>query len=254
MAGVLRDGRTGLRAMPGSGEFRLYTLVTVVAVTAVTVDLVRGGMHWHAALRQSSFNVVSMLSCCGFATADYHAWPPLSLLVIFTCTLLGGCSGSAAGGMKQVRVLVCLRLFVFTIRRFVQPNRVDRLRLDGEVLQAATVSSVVAVVLMWLAAVMVFAFVVACDQRLSFVGALSASASMLGNCGPAMALVDPDVLTRGLPALGQTVAPAGPHIGPLGGYGELAGWTKLALSAEMILGRLELLPVLALLTPGFWRR
>lgn len=254
MAGVLREGTQGLRAMLRTAEFRLYTVFTVAVVTIVTVDLVRGGMPAADALRQSSFNVVSMLSCCGFATADFHAWPPLSLLVIFACCLIGGCSGSAAGGMKQVRVLVCLRLFGFTLRSFVQPRRVDRLMLDGEVLQASTVSSVLAVVLMWLMTVLLGACVVALDQRLSFVGALTASASMLGNCGPAMATVDPHVLANGLPALGQGVTVIGPNIGPLGGFGELHAWTKLVLCFEMVLGRLELLPLFALLMPSFWRR
>lgn len=254
MAGVLRDGGSGLRTLLQSGEFRLYTLCTVAAVGCVAVDLMRGGLVWHAALRQASFNVVSMLSCCGFATADFHAWPPLSLLVIFTCTMVGGCSGSAAGGMKQVRVLVCLRLLGSTLRGFVQPRRVDRLRLDNEVVSPSTVTSILAMVLLWQLTVAAGAMVIACDQRLSFVGALTASASMLGNCGPALAAVDPSVLADGLPALGQGVAVIGPNIGPLGGYGDLAGWTKLAMCFEMVLGRLELLPLLALASPAFWRR
>jgi trk system potassium uptake protein TrkH len=254
MAGVLRDGTSGLRAMVRTGEFRIYTLVTVAMVTATTVDLTIGGLSPEMALRQASFNVVSMLSCCGYATADFQAWPPLSLLVIFACTVFGGCSGSAAGGMKQVRLLVCLRLFVFTVRRFVQPNRVDRLRLDDEVLQASTVSSVLAVVLLWLLTVLVGAAVIALDQRLGFVGALTTSASMLGNCGPAMTAVDPASLAAGLPEIGQAVKTLGPNVGPFGGFGDLSGWTKLVLAFQMILGRLELLPVLALLTPAFWRR
>jgi trk system potassium uptake protein TrkH len=254
MAGVLRDGWHGLRAMVRMGEFRMYTLFTAATILVVAIDLVRGGKAWEDALRESSFNVVSMLTCTGFATADFHAWPPLSLLVIFTCTIVGGCSGSAAGGLKQVRLLVCLRLFAFTLRSFVQPKRVDRLRLDGEVLPASTVSTMLAIVLMWLTVVLLGACIVALDQRLGFLGALSASSSMLGNCGPALAIVDGDMLARGLPALGQAVPVVGPNIGPFGGYGELAGWTKLVLSFEMVLGRLELLTLLAMLSPGFWRR
>jgi trk system potassium uptake protein TrkH len=225
-----------------------------VFVVTAAMDLVLAGVRPLDALRMASFNVVSVLSCCGYATADFHAWPPLSLLVFFTCTLLGGCSGSAAGGMKQVRVLVCVRLFVFTLRRFVQPNRVDRLRLDDEVLPAATVSSVLAVVLLWLTTALAFAAIVALDQRLGFVAALSASSSMLGNVGPALAVVDPAALAAGVPPLGAAVPTLGPNIGPFGGFGDLAPWTKLVLSFEMVLGRLELLPVLALLTPAFWRR
>ena len=255
MAGVLRDGWPGLVGLVRTGEFRLYTTFTLLAMALVQVDLLRGGLPFDTALRQSSFNVVSMLTSTGFATVDFHAWPPLSLLVIFTCTMIGGCSGSAAGGMKQVRLLVCLRLLTYTLRSFVQPKRVDRLRLDGEVMQASTVSSVLAVVLLWLLSILVGAMVIAFDQRLSFIGALTASAAMLGNTGPAMATVDPSwIAAHGLPAIGVGAAVLGPNIGPFGGYAMLSGWTQVVMSFEMILGRLELLPVLALLMPSFWRR
>lgn len=254
MAMSVRDGWPGLVGMVRTSEFRMYSMLTVLAVLGVTIDLLRAGVPFGSALRQSSFNVVSMLSCCGYATADFHAWPPLSLIVIFTCTMVGGCSGSAAGGMKQVRLLVCLKLLAYTVRRFVRPNSVERLRLDDDVLQASTVSSVLAIVLLWLLAILVGAMVIACDQRLSFIGAMSASASMLGNCGPAMALVHPDALVNGIPALGQGLAVVGPNIGPLGGFGDLHGWTKVVMSFQMVLGRLELLPLLVLCLPSFWRR
>jgi len=254
MAASVREGWPGIPSMLRTAEFRIYSLFTLLAVGGVTIDLMRGGVAFGPALRMSSFNVVSMLSCCGFATADFHAWPPLSLLVILTCTLVGGCSGSAAGGMKQVRLLVCLKLLAYTVRRFVRPKSVERIRLDGEVMQAATISQVLAMVLFWLLAVLLGAMVIACDQRLGLLGALSASASMLGNCGPAMATVDPAALAAGIPAIGQSVAVVGPNIGPLAGFGDLGSWTKIAMSFEMVLGRLELLPLLVLFLPGFWRR
>ena len=102
--------------------------------------------------------------------------------------------------------------------------------------------------------ILVGGMVIALDQRLSFVGALSASASMLGNCGPAMAMVHPDALAAGIPALGVGVPVVGPNIGPLGGFGDLWCSTKLVMSFEMILGRLELMTLLALFLPSFWRR
>lgn len=254
MAGVARDGWEGLRGMLRSGEFRIYTLFTCAAILGVAIDLVRRGAGLGDALRQSSFNVVSMLSCCGYATADFHAWPPLSLIVIFGCTIVGGCSGSAAGGLKQVRLLVCLKLLGHTVRRFVQPKIVERIKLDEEVLPAATMSTVLAVVLLWLLTILLGSLVLAFDQRLSFVGCLSASASMLGGCGPAMAAVHPDVLQLPLPTLGAGVPVIGPDIGPFGGYGDLSNLSKLAMCLQMVLGRLELLPLLALFSPSFWRR
>jgi len=254
MAASVREGWSGLGGMVRTSEFRVYTLFTVLAVGSVTFDLMRRGLGLGDALRQSSFNVVSMLCCCGFVTADFQAWPPLSLLVIFTCSIVGGCTGSAAGGMKQARFLICLKLLAYSLRHFVRPKSIERLRLDGEVLQASTVSSVLAMVLLWLLTVLLGAMVLACDQRLSFIAGLSASASMLAGCGPSMAAVHPDAIANGLPALGQTVAVIGPNIGGLGGYGDLASWTKLVMCFEMILGRLELLTLLAVFTPSFWRR
>ena len=254
MAASVRDGWTGIRGMLRTSEFRVYTLFTLLTIGGVTIDLMRGGVSFGPALRQSSFNVVSMLTCTGFATADFHAWPPLSLIVIFACTMVGGCTGSAAGGMKQVRILVCLKLLAYTVRHFVRPKSVERMRLDGEVMEASTISSILALVLLWLLTILIGALVIAFDQRLSFAGALSASSSMLGNCGPALATVHPDALANGIPAMGVAVAVVGPNIGPFGGFGDLSGWTKIVMSFEMILGRLELLTLLALFTPSFWRR
>lgn len=254
MAMSVREGWPGLLGMARTSEFRIYTLFTVLAVGGVTFDLMRGGVPFGTALRQSSFNVVSMLSCCGMATSDFQAWPPLSLVVIFTCSLVGGCTGSAAGGIKQARFLICLKLLAYTLRHFVRPKSVERLRVDGEVLQASTVSSVLAMVMLWLLTVLVGAMIISLDQRLSFIGALSASASMMAGCGPSMATVQVEALANGIPDIGVGVAVVGPNIGPLGGYGELSGWTKIVMCFEMILGRLELLTLLALFMPSFWRR
>lgn len=254
MAGALRDGAPGLATLARTAEFRFYAVFTCAAVAVVTVDLVRRGLDAGSALRQASFNTVSMLSCCGFATVDFHAWPPMSLLAILTCCLVGGCSGSAAGGFKQVRLLIVLRLVVWTLRGFVQPKRVETMRLDGEPMSPTAVCAALAIVLLWLMSVLGGALVIACDQRLSALGALTASASMLGNCGPAMANVHPDAIAAGLPAAGVSVGVVGPNIGPLGGYGDLAGWTKCVLCFLMVLGRLELLPLLALFYSRTWGR
>lgn len=257
MAGIVRNGRTGLVAMLRSGEFRLYTLITAMAVGIVTIDVwCKGAASFGSALRQASFNTVSMLSCCGYATSDFHAWPPLSLIVLFTCMLVGGSSGSAAGGMKQVRLLICIKLLAYQIRTFVRPKVVERIQLDEETLAASTMSSVLAMVLLWLCTVLLGGMVIACDQRLSFIGALSTSASMLANVGPGLAMVHPDALLS-LPDWGTGIPQhliVGPNIGPFGGFGDLHDWTKLAMSFEMVLGRLELLPLLALFSPSYWRR
>jgi trk system potassium uptake protein TrkH len=249
--------RSGWRCIPAlarTGEFRIYTLVTLLVVGACCLSLCRAGLPFGTALREATFNSVSVLTSTGFATANFQAWPALGTLALFAAMFVGGCSGSTAGGFKQIRLLVILKLLAYTIRHFISPKSVERLKLDEEVLPAATISSILAVVLLWFVAAIAGAAVVACDERLNFVAALSCSVSLLGSTGPALSLVDPAATQAAL--AGETVAMlAGtPDVGPFGGYGDLQGWTKLVLTFQMILGRLELLTLLALFTPSFWRR
>ena len=251
-----RTGSRCLRTLAASGEFRIYLACTVLVVGTITSALVRAGLPIATALRQAAFNGVSVLTSTGYATADFQAWPAMATVVLFCSMLVGGCSGSTAGGFKQVRLLVSLRLLGYTVRHFVRPKSVERIKLDNEVLPAAVISSIVAIVMLWCVTVAIGAVVVSWDERMNFVSAFATSASMMGSCGPALTIVEPasaqSIVTAGT---GTAAVLAGtPNVGPFGGFGELQPWTKLVLSLEMVLGRLELLTVLALFTPSFWRR
>lgn len=256
---VASNWRAGWRVVPSllrSGEFRLYALTTVGVIAACMIALLRHGHSFGTALRQATFNTVSVLTSTGYATADFQAWPATATLALFAAMIVGGCAGSTAGGIKQVRMLVIFKLVGYTIRHFVRPKRIERLMLDNEVLPAAVISSILAVVLMWLLAIAAGAFLISLDARMNFMAALTASATMMGNCGPALTLVDPVSATHVLQAgtgVADTLAGT-PNIGPLGGFGELFGWTKVVMTLQMLLGRLELLTVLALFSPSFWKR
>ncbi|MFN9334220.1 MAG: TrkH family potassium uptake protein [Planctomycetota bacterium] len=255
LAAHWRSGPQAITALARSGEFRLYALTTVALIGACTLALVRADVPLGKALRLASFNGVSVLTSTGFATSDFQAWPTACLLVLFGAMLVGGCAGSTAGGIKQVRLLVVLKLLGYTIRQFVRPRIVERIKVDGETLPAVVVSSVLAITLMWLLTIAAGAFALSFDERLSFVGALTASASMVGNCGPALAQVDPASVAAALQGIaGSTPLANEPNVGPFGGYGGLTAWAKAVMTAQMLLGRLELLTLLALLSPGFWRR
>lgn len=252
LVATIRQRGRGPGALWRTGEFRVYTAFVAGIVAALTISLMSAGRTFGTALREAGFNAVSVITSTGYATADYQVWPSLCLLLLACSMVVGGCSGSTAGGLKQVRLRVALNLLTYSLRHFVRPKSVERLKLDGEVLQAQTVSAILAMVLLWLLTLVAGACVLACDPRLDFTSALTASASMLGSTGPAMAHVP---MVAELPAFGMPgPMPAGPNIGPFGGYGDLRPWTKLVLAFEMILGRLELLTPLALLSPGFWRR
>ncbi|MCK5940619.1 MAG: TrkH family potassium uptake protein [Planctomycetes bacterium] len=258
LAVVATHCRTGVRCLltlVRSAEFRTYALCTAVLIAILTVALMRSGAGFGHALRLAAFNGVSVLTSTGYATSDFQGWPSTATLCLFAAMFVGGCSGSTAGGFKQVRLLVMLRLLGYTLRQFLRPKSVERIKLDNEVLPASVMSSILAIVLLWGVTIMVGAVLISFDERLNFLAAFAASASMVGSCGPAMTIADPSIPTEAILAGAMASPIAGtPHIGPFGGYGDLQGWTKLLLSVQMVFGRLELLTVLALFSPNFWRR
>jgi trk system potassium uptake protein TrkH len=253
LAATARSGLLSGDSFLRSAEFRVYAAFTFAAVALVTANLMAEGLDLLFALRISSFNVISVISCCGFATSDFQAWPPLSITILLVSLLVGGCSGSAAGGFKQIRLVVCLKLIGYTVRQYVRPRSVERIKLDGEPLPAAAISSILAVVLLWIFCVFAFAAAYATDDRIGFLGALSSSASMQANAGPAIAPIDPSSADAALRSVGVAAKTLGPNIGPLCGFGDLSSWMKLLMSFQMVLGRLELLTLIALLMPRFWR-
>lgn len=183
MAVAAANWRQGWRCVPTlvrTGEFRIYSLATLAVVGVITFALHRAGQPLATAMRQATFNGISVLTSTGYATADFQAWPSLATVVLFLSMFVGGCTGSTAGGFKQVRLLVVLKLLAYTIRHFVRPKSVERIKLDDEVLPAGVISSILAIVLLWIVSVVIGSIVLACDDRLDFVAALSVSASMQG--------------------------------------------------------------------------
>jgi trk system potassium uptake protein TrkH len=250
-----REGLPCLRTLTRSGEFRLYAITTTLLIGFCTIALVRGGLPAGTALRQASFNSISVLTSTGYATANFQIWPATATLLLFGAMFLGGCSGSTAGGVKQVRLLVILKLLAYTIRHFVRPKSVERIKLDDEVLPASVISSILAIVMLWCLTVAIGAVVLSFDPQLNFLAALTASASMVGNCGPALSMVDPTQAQQALLQGGTAAALGGlADIGPFGGFGGVSDGAKLVMSLQMLFGRLELLTALVLFSPSFWRR
>jgi len=213
-----------------NSEFRAYTLIlVVVSVLGVGLLWASGLSDLGEAITTSTFQMVSIMTSTGFATADYAQWTGPLLFLLFALMVAGGCSGSTAGGFKVVR-LVMLRKFIHaSIYKTVHPRAVFAIKLDGRSMTDSAFTSVMAVLLCYLATAL------ASMTALVFMGispleAMSAAVSAVSNCGPAM---------------GQ--------LGPMGTYGGLPDPAKVVLIFTMWAGRLEFLTVFALLTPVFWR-
>ena len=162
---------------------------------------------------------------------------------------------AAGNAVKQVRFLVILKLLAYTIRHFVRPKSIERIKLDDEVLPAAVISSILAIVMLWCLTVAVGAVALSFDPKLDLVSALTSSATMVGNCGPALSFVEPAAAQQALLHGGAAITPSWvTNVGPFGGFGGLADGSKVLMSLQMLFGRLELLTALVLFSPSFWRR
>ncbi|GAB5374935.1 MAG: TrkH family potassium uptake protein [Acuticoccus sp.] len=182
------------------------------------------------AFTQAAFNVVSVVTTTGYASDDYAVWGPFAFGVFFILTFIGGCSGSTTGGIKVYRFIIAFQALRRALTKLVYPNAVQPLRFGDKVIEQDVLDSVV---IYFVAFFLLYAFAILALSLAGqdFVTALTGAQTALTNVGP---------------GLGETIGPAG-NFAPLG---EFELWL---LSFIMLLGRLEIMTVLILFTPVFWR-
>ncbi|MNF46035.1 Trk system potassium uptake protein TrkH [compost metagenome] len=188
------------------------------------------GLHWLEALRHVAFNVTSVITTTGFALGDYSLWGNFSLMLFFYLGFVGGCSGSTAGGIKIFRFQVAYILLKANLNQLIHPRAVIKQKYNGHRLDEEIVRSIL---------------------TFSFFFAITISAIAL-----ALSLLGVDWMTA-LTGAASTVSGVGPGlgdtIGPAGNFASLPDAAKWILAAGMLLGRLEIITVLVLCMPAFWR-
>lgn len=208
-----------------------FLIVAGVSLSLALWLWLRGVYEFPDALRYTAFNVVSVITTTGFASTDYMQWGPFAAVVFLFITYIGGCAGSTSGGMKAMRLVVAFEAFRVQIRRLLYPNAVFAVRYQGKPIESKTVRAVLGFLFLYVVANTLLTIAVAITG-VDFVTALSATAASLASVGPGI----------------------GPVVGPAGNFSTLPDITKWMLSFAMLLGRLEILTVLVLFTPSFWRR
>jgi trk system potassium uptake protein TrkH len=207
----------------------LATLLIASLAIAVWVHLtlaIRPG----DALRTAAFNVVSVVTTTGYASADYAIWGAFASVVFFFLLFAGGCTGSTAGGIKQFRYVVLYEEAMVQLRRLMQPSGTFLPRFNGRPIPETVATAVLAFFFLFaLCTVVLTTLLALCGPDL--VTSLSGAATVLNNVGPGL----------------------GPIIGPAGNFASLPDTAKWLLSFGMLLGRLELFTILVLLLPAFWR-
>lgn len=211
---------------------RAYALILLCATALVAAMLWMENVYADtgAAVRQAAFQVVSVATTTGYATTDYLLWPSFVPVLLLFLGCFVSCAGSTGGGIKLVRMLVLVKLAQRELVRIVHPRVVHPIVLGRGVVPNDVVSAVMAFMLIY-GGTMVLLTLVLLATGMDVVTAFSAVIGCLNNIGPGM---------------GQ--------VGPAGNYGHFTPFQIWVCSLAMLLGRLELLSVLVLLTPQFWRK
>jgi trk system potassium uptake protein TrkH len=224
------------RAFLRDEELRLYLAIALVASAAVTAMLWGyGTAEGEAALRAGVFQTVSIMTTTGYASADFAVWPALILLTLFALMFVGGSAGSTGGSIKVVRHLLLARVLRREIDQTLSPELVMPIRLNGSPVDERTVRAIAAFILLYVGAWALGASVIAVDSAITGAGlgtldALGTSATAIGNVGPAFGVT-----------------------GPMGSFAPLGDVSKITLIGLMWVGRLEIVPVVVLLTRHYWR-
>ena len=211
-------------------EARVYLAIAAVASVLVAIDLVPATGDAAGAAIDAPFQVVSILTTTGFATADFEAWPDFARAVLVGLMFAGGCAGSTAGGAKIIRVLVGWAAAMREVRLTFSPNSVVAVTTGGRAIPEESVRGVVALLLLWIFGWGAGTVLLAVGDT-DIVTAATASLATLSNIGPGLAAV-----------------------GPTGNFAFFADWQKIVMILLMWLGRLEFFAVVALFQPRFWRR
>ncbi len=213
-------------------QVRAGCLMVLGFTAAIALWLVfKEGFTWSDSIRLSLFNVISIITTTGYATADYSLWGSFPVIMFFFITYLGMATGSTAGGLKTMRVIISWRAVVWQFKTILYPNGVFTQRYQGRPVDPALVSNVLVFLSLYVVTNAVVAMLLA-FSGLDFVTAVTGAATSLANVGPGL----------------------GPIIGPAGNFSTLPDAAKWILSAAMLLGRLEILTVYVLFTSYCWRK
>jgi trk system potassium uptake protein TrkH len=213
-------------------ELPFFAGVLAASVALITVYLWANGTYadWLSSFRHAAFHVISVGTNTGYATTDYDLWPVFApLWLIFLGTFVA-CSGSAGGGIKMVRAIILYRQVSREFRKLSHPNAVNPLKLGAQTVPNQVVFSVLAFFFAWLATLVSMTLLLA-FSGLDVITAFSSIVASLNNIGPGLH-----------------------QVGPAMNFAVLSDFQTWVCTATMLLGRLELLTVLVILTPAFWRK
>ena len=213
-----------------SEELRAYLLIVSASVLAIAVNISHLYQSFGASLRYALFQVSSIITTTGYATADFNTWPAFSKAILVILMFVGACAGSTGGGMKVARVVILVKTSFCDMRRMLHPNAVATVRFEGKPIGEKNIRSVHLFLTVYLIVFTVSCLLLSLEE-MDLVTTFTAVAACMNNIGPGLEVV-----------------------GPMGNFASFSLWAKLLLSFDMLVGRLEIFPMLLLFAPSIWKR
>lgn len=209
-----------------------FFLGTVILLIGIVTFNIHGSVYKTVgeALRYASFQVVSIVTTTGYATADYELWPTMSQLILLLCMFIGASGGSTGGGMKCIRVMLYLKYCYKELFSLIHPRAVQHIKIGGAMVSEDVVRSVLGFMGLYVGLFALSAVILA-GMGVDFITSVAAVAATLGNIGPGLGMV-----------------------GPVDNFAQIPYLGKWLLIWCMLLGRLEIYTVIILLVPEFWRK
>lgn len=223
---ILGKLRTALK----SRELWCYLGILLISTAIITVNILPLYDGFSGAVRDAAFQVSSISTTTGYATADFNMWPGLSKGILFLLMFSGACAGSTAGGLKISRVIILFKLIKKEFKHMLHPRSVSSVKFEGKEVEDSTlrgVSNYFAIYILCFVAV----FIILCFEPFDLETNITATAACFNNIGPGLA-----------------------GVGPVSNYSAYSAVAKLVLSFAMLLGRLEIFPLIIALSPSTWMK
>ena len=243
-----------IRSVLKSEEFRGYFAMVAIAVGLIFLSLVARFEAFEQiytteeAFRHSLFQVASLITTTGYSTTDFGTWPMLATVVLIVCMFCGGMAGSTAGGMKLSRIIIAFKGTYVNVRKLINPRYVSKTKFEDKTLEEKTVNDIFSFLTLYFFILIAVMFVLAFDPIngeavtiVSDAGEYTVKHGFLSNFSAALSCI-------------SNIGPGFEAIGPYGSFALYSPVSKIFLAFTMLCGRLEILPVLILLSPKAWKK
>lgn len=227
---IYRTLRIDVKSIFRDKEFQGYISIILLATVVVSFELWNWGETLFDSVRYAVFQVITITTGTGFVSTDFNMWPESAKMILFLLMFVGGSAGSTTGAIKVIRVMLLVKFGLREIQKSIHPKLIKPIRIGDKIIPDEVMQTVLSFFVLYLLVLVISSFILSV-LGLDIITSITASATTLGNVGPGLNLVGPMADFSTIPAIG-----------------------KIVLLLNMWIGRLEVMTVLILFVPSFWKK